>query len=521
MSGARVLSTVRLNSIIAAHLRHGRLIDAAGLFRDNPHHLDIKSWNLMLSGYARNGCIEYALKLFDEMPHKDVVSWNTMMAGFKRAGDSLSVFGHFLEMVRSGLRPTGSTLATVITASVASSAIVPHLHAVAIRMALDSNTFVGTALISGYAKLKDPNSLRRVFDEIRVKNLVSWTAVIIGYMELGSVVEARQAFTMMPERNVVAWTAMINGYIDNDSLDDAKRCFDHMPEKNVVAWTSMIKGYERSGQFDDALNLFIEIHRCCSIKPNQFTYSATLSVCARCCSLVAGQSVHAQLLKSGLPFDMILSSSLVEMYGKCGDIDSAVQVFESMKVHNLVSWNSMIGCYARHGLSRRALEGFERMKEEGVRPDHVTFICVLTACVHGGLVKEGERYFRSMQREFKIEPRMEHYGCMADLLGRAGQLDEAERLIKEMPFEPDMVVWGALIGGCRLHSSLEYGLSAVESIQRFEKDHPAIYAMMLGVYGDRGDWKRVDELKEIMERVGVRRKQQGTSWVESPLILQR
>ncbi|KAG1365322.1 pentatricopeptide repeat-containing protein [Cocos nucifera] len=521
MSRARILSTARLNSIIAVHLRHGHLIDAVELFRDNPHHLDIKSWNLMLSGYARSGCIECAQKLFDEMPHKDVVSWNTMMAGFKRAGDSLNVFRHFLEMVRSGLRPTGSTLATVIPASVPSSAMLSQFHAFAIRMAFASNTFVGTALIGGYASLKDPTSFRRVFDEIRVKNLVSWTALIIGYMELGSVVEARQAFKTMPERNVVAWTAMINGYIDNDNLDDAKRCFDQMPEKNVLAWTSMIKGYERGGQFAEALNLFIEIHRCCSIKPNQFTYSATLIVCARCCSFVAGQSVHALLLKSGLPFDMILSSSLVDMYGKCGDIDSAVQVFESMKVHNLVSWNSMIGCYARHGFSQRALEGFERMKEEGVQPDHVTFICILTACVHGGLVKEGERYFQSMQREFKIEPRMEHYGCMVDLLGRAGQLNEAEKLIKGMPLEPDMVIWGALIGACRLHSSLEYGLSAVQAVQRLDKDHPAIYSMMLRVHDDRGNWKRVDELKEIMEKVSVRRKQQGTSWVESPLIVQR
>ncbi|CAL9120594.1 unnamed protein product [Musa textilis] len=452
-------------------------------------------------------------QMFDEMPYRDAVSWNTILSSFKRSGDSFMAFQHFVRMVRTGLRPTGSTLTTMITASPTGS-LVPHLHAVAIRTGFSCNFIVGTALVGAYAGRKDRIAVRRAFDDIPIKNLVSWTSLIVGYMQLGRLKEAEGAFGEMLAKNVVSWTVMINGFIDNGHLDEARRCFTQMSVRNVVTWTSMIKGYQGHGRHVDALNLFVEMHRLSGILPNLFTYSAVLATCAGYCSLLFGKSVHGQILRCRVPWDVILCSSLVEMYGKCGDVGSATRSFESSQVRNVVLWNSIVGCYARNGLPKKALQEFERMIREGVRPDHITFVGALMACVHGGLVKEGERYFELMDREFHIKPRMEHYGCMVDLLGRAGQIDKAEKLIRSMPFRPGAVVWGALLGAYGLHSSLEHGVAAAESMHKLEEHHPAIYSMLLRIYGENGAWRKVEEVKETMEKVVVG-KQTAQNWVES------
>ncbi|WOL20696.1 Pentatricopeptide repeat-containing protein [Canna indica] len=513
MSVARLLSSSQLNTAIVNHLDDGRLVDAVKLFCSNSHLRNTASWNLMLAGYIRNGRPQCARKLFDEMPCRDIVSWNTILSGFRRSGDSFMAFQHFSTMILSGLRPSGVTLTTMITIFQSSNLLV-QLHGMAIRTGLSLNSIVGTALVGGYAGLRDPIAMFQAFKDIPIKNSVSWTSLMLGYMEFGRLNDAERVFEAMPVKNVVSWTAMINGCISNGNLNAARRYFDQMPIRNVITWTSMIKGYQQNEQQVNALNLFAEMLRLSSVRPNQFTYSTVLAACAGCCSLLFGKSVHGQILKSQLLWDVILSSSLVEMYGKCGDVDSATQSFESFEIRNVVSWNSIIGCYARHGLSTRALEKFKEMIQEGVRPDDITFVCVLMACVHGGLVEEGEYYLELMEREFCIKPRLEHYGCMVDLLGRAGQIDRAEDLIKQMPFEPDTALWGAFLSACGWHLNLEHGLWAAKAMQRLEMDHPAIYSMMLRVYGERGAWRRVNGLKEKMEKVVVG-KQMGLSWVDS------
>ncbi|XP_058084038.1 pentatricopeptide repeat-containing protein At4g02750-like [Magnolia sinica] len=509
------LSSSHLNATINDHIRNGRLLDAWKLFDENPQCRNVCSWNSMMNGYIRHDRIRCARRLFDEMPERDVVSWNTMLAGFRRAGDSEQAIQHFLQMERVGLRSTEFTLSTVI--SVASEAgcviLVPQLHARAIRLAFESNAFVGTALIGGYANLDDCIALHQVFDEVSLKTVALWNSLISGYMDLGFVGEARAAFETMPERNIVSWTSLVNGYVCNRMLDEASCCFNRMPERNVISWTVMISGYEQNGRFFESLELFLSMRES-GIQPNQSTLSAVLSSCAGCSSLLIGRQIHVCILKSGLPVDVVLSSSLVDMYAKCGDVDAAVHIFESMENKNLVSWNSIIGGYARHGLSARALEQFKRMTEDGPRPDHITFVSVLSACGHGGLVVEGERYFASMEGEYGIKAGMEHYTCMVDLYGRAGHLDKAVKFIETMPFEPDVVIWGSLLGACGVHSSLEIGSHAAKSIHSLEQDHPAIYMLLSKIHGDRGAWDKVIELREMMKKMGAK-KQKGSSWVES------
>ncbi|KAF2325078.1 hypothetical protein GH714_022655 [Hevea brasiliensis] len=261
-------------------------------------------------------------------------------------------------------------------------------------------------------------ALSRVFDEMSAKNITSWNALVSGYMELGCISEAQRVFDVMPEKNTVSWTILVNGYIANRKLT-------------------------RLG----------------------------------CSSLLMGQQVHSVILKAGVPHDVVLLTSLVDMYGKCGDIVAAFCIFESMKNKNLMSWNSIIGGYARHGLATRALEEFERMIKSGVRPDQVTFLNILSASGHGGLVEEG-------------------------------QLDKAEELIKGMPYEPDVVVWGALLGACGIHSSLELGAFAARGINKLKEDHPVAYSMLSKIHGERGEWNGIVGLRKMMKQRHVKTRRQ-------------
>ncbi|KAF5192116.1 Pentatricopeptide repeat-containing protein [Thalictrum thalictroides] len=507
-----------LNRMLNDYIRKGQTKEARKLFDESPESRDIVTWNSMISAYIRNNQIQHAHQLFDTMPERDVVSWNTMLSGFQRVNDLEIVVGYFVQMGRVGIKPSEFTLATVISSissncSFSYSLLMQQVHGQAISLGFNLSVFVGSALIGGYEKLGCKIGFCKVFDEILVKDVTSWNALILGYMNLGFVDEGCKAFEMMPERNVVSWTSLVNGLIKNRKLDEGRLWFDRMPEKNTVSWTVMISGYERNGLFMDALELFVLMWKL-GVPPNQFTFSSVVSACAGCSSLVFGMQVHLNILKSGMPVDVILSSSLVDMYAKCGDINVAVGIFEDIPIKNLECWNSIIGGYARHGYGIQALEEFERMKGQGHKPDQITFVNVLSACAHGGLVEEGELHFESMERMYGIQAEKEHYACMVDLYGRSGHLEKAENLIRSMPLEPDVVVWGAMLGACGMHSSLGFALFAAEEMYKLEKDHPAMYSLLSKIHGDKGGWSRVIEMRKMMKQVGAK-KQTASSWIES------
>ncbi|KAF5462388.1 hypothetical protein F2P56_018398 [Juglans regia] len=509
------LSTANLNCRIKSYLDQNCVNNARNLFDENPSSRNVVTWNAMIAGYVRNHQMQCAQDLFDQMPNKDVVSWNTMLSGLHNTKNPVRVYLCLLQMGRVGLRPNEYTVSIAISAILDSvfNVLVSQIHAHAVCLAHNRSVFVGSALMTGYASVGDQVGLQRAFDEILVKNVTSWNALVSGYMKLGSMVEAQRVFDRMPERNVVSWTSLVNGYVGNKRLNEARSIFDQMSERSVVSWTVMISGYVQNKKVMDALKLFICMMKSGS-RPNHFTFSTVLDACAGYSSLLVGQQIHSSILKSGIPSDVILSTSMVDMYAKCGDIDAALVVFESMPKKNLVSWNSIIGGYARHGLATRALEEFERMIKGGVRPDGVTFVNVLSACGHGGLIEEGEKYFNSMV-EYAIKAGVEHYACMVDLYGRAGKLEKAEELIRRMPFEPDVVVWGALLGASGLHSSLEFGQIAADGICKLKNDHPAIYSMLSKIHGEQGVWSSVSEVRRMMKERRVR-KQKAGSWIESP-----
>lgn len=460
----------------------------------------------MISGYVKNNDMSQAQQLFDEMPVRVIVSWNAMLSGFYKAGNPERVYMLFLEMGRFGLRPTEFTFSTVVRALISTrmSVFITQLHGRIICSAFNLDFYVGSALMRAYTDLRDVEGMRRVFDEISLKEVSAWNALILGFMDVGLISESQIAFDMMPVRNVVSWTILVNGYINNGRLEEARLKFDLMTERNVFSWTAMIKGYVQYGKFFDAFELFILMLRS-GPYPNHYTFSSVLEACAGSSSLKLGNQVHACILKSGTPRDVILLTSLLDMYAKCGDIEAAYYIFESMPKKNVASWNSIIGGYARHGIATRALQEFERMTNVGVKPDEITFINVLSACGHGGLVEEGERQFADMDMKYGIQAEKEHYACMVDLFGKAGQLEKAEKLIKEMPFKPDVVIWGALLGACGLYSRFELGEFAAKELASLEQGHPAVYTMLSKIHGD----------KDIWDSVKRSRKQKAVSWIDS------
>ncbi|XP_031099935.1 pentatricopeptide repeat-containing protein At4g02750-like [Ipomoea triloba] len=479
--------TVNLNRAINRCIRNADLDGARHMFDQNPYLRNVVSWNSMIMAYFRQREVQHAQELFNEMPHRDLVSWNTMLSGFRHTNHPEKVYNCFVEMNKVGERPNELTLAVAISAFLGTkfNILIPQLHCVVICSGLKLNVFVGSALMRGYIDLGNCQGMHRVFNEILVKDDVTpWNVLILGYMEFGMTSEAEKvAFDVMPaEKNLVTWSTLINGYIKNSKVDEARGIFDKMSEKDkdVVSWTAMIKGYVQCGDFDKGLELFVVMLRKSSgggsSRPNHYTFSSVLDACAGCCSLVMGSQVHACILKLGISLDdVILSTSLVDMYAKCGEIEMAFCIFKSMPEKNLVSWNSIIGGYGRHGVWERAVEELGRMVKSGVKPDEITFINVLSACVHGGKVEEGERIFNWMMKKKKMmKVEMEHYGCMVDLYGRAGELEKAENLIKGMPFEADVVVWGAFLRGCALHSCLERGEIAAKRIYKLQTDHPAL-----------------------------------------------
>ncbi|GMH30808.1 hypothetical protein Nepgr_032651 [Nepenthes gracilis] len=493
-------------------LQNNRLQNARKLFDDNPTSQNIVSWNLMLKRCISNSEIHHAQAVFDKMPVRDIVSWNLLLGLQKNQTPRL--YQSYLELQRIGLQPTEYTFSMVITAILGTvfSVLTPQLHAQILQFALNWNVFVGSALMRGYTNLRDHHALSRVFNEILDRDVTSWNALVLGYMDLGLTSEAQRVFNTMPDKNVACWTTMVHGYLKNKQIKRARYLFNRMKERNVISWTAMICGYVKISRYSDALVLFRSMMES-GIRPNHFTFSSVLDACSRSPSLLLGEQVHANIIKCIILFDVILSTALMEMYAKCGDIEAAYCIFESMAMKNLASWNSVIGGYARHGLARRALEEFHRMSaNSGLTPNNITFVNVLSACVHGGLVEEGERIFSCMAPIYGVQPDMEHYACMVNLYGRAGYLDKAAGMIKGMPLEPDVVVWGALLGACGLHSNIELGEHAAEAICNLGKDHPAVYSELSKILGEKGIWSTVIELRNVMKEKGAK-KQKAGSWI--------
>lgn len=318
---------------------------------------------------------------------------------------------------------------------------------------------------------------------------------------------ARKLFEAMLERNFFVWSSMISGYCKKGDVEQAKAIFDQIPVKNLVNWNSLISGYAQNGSCDEALDAFEQMQSE-GFSPDEITVVGVLSACAQKGSLEYGRKVHGMIQDKRIHLNQFVVNALVDMYAKCGDLESARYIFEGMNSRNCACWNAMISGFAVNGQSREAIEFFERMEGSCERPDELTFLSVLSACAHGGFVDEGMTIFSKMEY-YGLVPNIKHYGCLVDLLGRSGRLREAYNLIKSMPMEPNDAVWGALLGACRIHLNLEIAECVVDEVRRLNckagSSDELHYVLLSNIYAASDKWENAERLRVAMVHNGFQK----------------
>ncbi|GFP95888.1 pentatricopeptide repeat-containing protein at1g62260 mitochondrial [Phtheirospermum japonicum] len=510
------------NKKITELIRAGRLEDARTFF-DQLSSRTTVTWNSMLSGYVKRREIAKARSLFDEMPEKDVVSWNLMVSGYVSCcGRRYVEEGRYLFDKMPG------------------------------RDFISWNT-----MISGYAKNGKMDDALKLFDSMPEKNIVTWNAMITGFLNNGDVKSACELFNKMPRRDEASLSALVSGLIQNDECDEAekvlleyvktgdtktdsvhafntliagygqkgrvtdarrifdqagdmtsaKELFDQMEKRDTVTWNTMISGCVHAFDIETALKLFSEMSN-----PDALSWNSIISGFAQ-----AGKMEPALDFFERMPNKNRVSwNTIISGYARCGAISEAENVFfnEMGFRKDVISWNAMIGGYASHGLANEAIELFEKMKRLNVRPTYITFVSVLSACAHGGLVEEGKLYFKSMTCDFEIEPRVEHFASLVDVVGRCGRVEEAMDIIGRMPVEPDKAVWGALLGACRVHDNTELARVAAEELMRLEPESSGPYVLLYNMYVDAERWNDADRIRMLMDKKNIK-KERGYSRVGS------
>lgn len=368
------------------------------------------------------------------------------------------------------------------------------------------------SMISGLARAGEYGEARKVFDEMPQRDEISWNTMLDAYVKAGEMDDAFKLFDEMPERNVVSWSTMVLGYCKAGDMEMARMLFDKMPVKNLVSWTIIISGFAEKGLAREAIGLYDQMEEA-HLKLDNGTVISILAACAESGLLRLGEKVHSSINKNNFNCTTEISNALVDMYAKCGRLDMAFNVFNGTRNKDVVSWNAMLQGLAMHGHGEKALELFKRMKEEGFSPDRVTMIGVLCACTHAGLIDDGTRYFHNMERDYAVVPEIEHYGCMVDLLGRKGRLEEAIRLIHSMPMEPNAVIWGTLLGACRMHNAVELAREVLDHLVKLEPSDPGNLSMLSNIYAAAGDWDCVADVRLRMRSIGIQ-KPSGASSIE-------
>ncbi|XP_042504249.1 pentatricopeptide repeat-containing protein At3g29230-like isoform X2 [Macadamia integrifolia] len=360
-------------------------------------------------------------------------------------------------------------------------------------------------MITAYVNLGNVECAGRLFDKMPERDIVSWNSMLTGYAKVGDVENARDLFKRMPEKNAVSWTCMVEAYASSGDLDQAKILFRQMPIRNVISWNSMISNYNRHRKFKEALDLFVQMHLE-GIDMDGFTFVSALSACSQLGALEFGRWIHNSLIEDWSQVGVIVATALIEMYAKCGDVDRAFKVFIKIGNKDVFCWNVMIKSLAIHGRVADAIKFFLMMKSKGVKPNDFTFSSVLFACSHGGLVEEGHQIFYSMKRDFAINPKLKHYGCLVDLLCRNGLLEEAELLVKDMPHDPDVAIWGALLGGCRISSNSKLVERIMNRVDKLKTNEPGVYVLLSNIYASSGKWPEAVRTREKMEEKSLWKK---------------
>lgn len=493
----------------------------------------------------------YARSVFDRIEGRTLIHWNTIIKSYVENQFSHDGIVLFHELVHEFL-PDNFSLPSVIKGCARLGVVQEgkQIHGLALKIGFRSDVFVQGSLVNMYSKCGEIDCARKVFDGMIDKDVVlwnslidgyarcgetdialqlfeemperdafSWTVLVDGLSKCGKVESARKLFDQMPCRNLVSWNAMINGYMKSGDFDSARELFYQMPMRDLVTWNLMIAGYELNGQFMDALNMFIKTLTLDS-KPSHATLVSALSAVSGLAVLSMGSWIHSYMEKNGFVLDGILGTSLIEMYAKCGCIESALAVFRAIEKKKVAHWTAIIVGLGIHGMADQALTLFLEMCRTGIKPNAITFVGVLNACNHAGLVDAGRRYFDMMTNEYKMEPSVEHYGCLVDILCRAGHLEEAKNIIENMPISPNTVIWMSLLGGSRNHGNIDIGEYAAQHVIEMAPETIGCYVLLSNMYAVSGMWEKVSKIREMIYRRGVR-KDPGCSSIEHKGVLHK
>ncbi|XP_010502875.1 PREDICTED: pentatricopeptide repeat-containing protein At3g29230 [Camelina sativa] len=490
-----------------------------------------------------------ALRVFNQVSEPNVHLCNSLIRAHALNSQPYQAFFVFSEMQRFGLFADNFTYPFLLKACSGQSwlPVVKMMHSHIEKLGLSSDIYVPNALIDCYSrcgglgvreamklfekmgerdtvswnsmlgglvKAGELRDARQLFDEMPQRDLISWNTMLDGYARCREMSKAFELFEKMPERNTVSWSTMVMGYSKAGDMEMAKIMFDKMPlpAKNVVTWTIIIAGYAEKGLVKEADKLVDQM----VASGLRFDAAAAISILAACAEsglLSLGVRVHSIIKRSNLNSNASVLNALLDMYAKCGSLEKAFDVFNNMPKKDLVSWNTMLHGLGVHGHGKEAIELFSRMRREGIRPDKVTFIAVLCSCNHAGLIDEGVDYFYSMEKVYDLVPQVEHYGCLVDLLGRGGRLKEAVKVVQTMPMKPNVVIWGALLGACRMHNNVDLAKEILDPLVKLDSSDPGNYTLLSNIYAAAEDWAGVADIRSKMKSMGVE-KPSGASSVE-------
>ncbi|KAG8369013.1 hypothetical protein BUALT_Bualt15G0106100 [Buddleja alternifolia] len=516
-------------------------------------------FNSLLNLYSKCGHIFESITLFsasNSKTHfddtKNVFTYTSIITQLAHFDLPFKALNFFNEMRGRDIFPNHFTFSAVLPAC-GDATVGGQMHSLICKHGFEFDVFVSSALVDMYGKSGDMVCARRVFDEMSERNIVSWNSLIVGFLQNGYYDEAIGVFNRLIAEDMIrpdqvsfssvlsacsnvcraALGRQVHGvivkqgleylaYVKNSLMDmyckcgvfdDAEKLFRTIEDRDVVTWNVMVMGFVQNGNFEDACNFFWVMRRE-GILPDEASFSTVLHATAGIAALDQGALIHNQITKTGFEKNTCITCSLITMYAKCGSLVDAERAFtENEENHNVISWTAMLSAFQQHGCANKVIELFNDMLKAGVKPDYITFVSVLSACGHTGRVDDGFSYFNMMSQKYDVNPGLEHYACMVDLLGRAGKLHEAKKFLEKMPIEPDISVWGALLGACRKYGNLDMGREVAVKLFEIEPDNPGNYILLYNMYARRGKLEEANEVRRLMGFSGVR-KEPGCSWLD-------
>ncbi|XP_073010918.1 putative pentatricopeptide repeat-containing protein At3g15130 [Typha latifolia] len=511
-------------------------------------------WNKLLNLYSRCGLRPIVLNMFDTMPNRDIVSYNTVISSQPRSDSGAFDAMHlYARLLHEDLQPNHITFSALLAAShgIVCPQFVEQIHAQSLKLGLNLNGFVGSAIVNAYEKCRGMEEAIHAFEEIVDLDSVCWNVMIDVCARRGSKSHIAEVFSRMRKEggssfdcftltsvlktclekgelylgmqlHGCAWkagleseaptgNALITMYLNcGEGMSSAIEVFRRILKPNIISWTAMISGLMQNGLAAEAAGFYKEMVNA-GVMENDFCFTSLLPVSGMLASLEHGRMVHCRIQKSAFCSDVMVGNALIDMYFKCGSLEDGQLAFETMTKHDTVSWTIMILGFGQHGEGDKALEIFRAMTTGGFIPDSVTFLAILSACSHGGLVDEGLRIFHSMVDRYKIKPKREHCACIVDLLGRAGRLKEAESFIGKMEIGMDPLAWEALLGACGMHGEMELGQRSAEKIMVLEPQKDGPYVLLSNMYAERRRWQEKENLRERLDS-SRSRKDAACSW---------